>query len=209
MCVRNAVLSAWTTLEMACCDSLEVSKLPGRDFKEGLKKTFTDAGKPTPDFGSGIWQGVLRIKDDHRNDYAHVGGKIVDLFPKVVVAEDAIRTIREAIHDVYAMMGKQSPSWVDTDQSSGWPTSGNSRATAHLTLVRGQLDQNASDTLRIVLVTEEGNEKVTDYFPGTTPEEDVYEQVEDLLGRLGVPFSRVRVYRGPDLLYKEDFDMRG
>src|ERR1700680_2618125 len=29
MCIRNAVLSAWTSLEMACCDALGVKKIKG------------------------------------------------------------------------------------------------------------------------------------------------------------------------------------
>jgi len=36
MSVRNAVLSAWTTLEMACCDALGIEKL-GNDFRGCLK----------------------------------------------------------------------------------------------------------------------------------------------------------------------------
>jgi hypothetical protein len=208
MCVRNAVLAAWTTLEMACCDSLSVPELPDRIFKEGLKKALNKAGRPAIDFGSGLWQRVLKLQES-RNDYTHMGGKLINRLPPVSVAEHAIITIREAIHDIYGRMETPSPSWVDADQSGGWPQTGGFSATAHLTLVRGQLDQNAPETFRIALVTEAGVEKVTDFFPGKTPEEDVLEQVEDLLGRLNAAFSGVRVYQGPTLIYEEIIDVRG
>ena len=99
MCVRNGVAAACTTLEMACCDALGVTKLPDRVFKEGLKKALNTAGKPPIDFGSGLWQRVLEIQD-RRNEYAHIGGKLINLFPPVGIAEEAIKTIREATHDI-------------------------------------------------------------------------------------------------------------
>lgn len=36
MCVRNSVLCAWTTLEMACRDALGVPRFKGRDFKRNV-----------------------------------------------------------------------------------------------------------------------------------------------------------------------------
>jgi hypothetical protein len=52
MSVRNALNSAWTTLEMACCDALGLPEI--NRFKEGLKKAIEQAGKTPIDFGSGI-----------------------------------------------------------------------------------------------------------------------------------------------------------
>lgn len=208
MCVRNAVIAACTTLEMACCDSLGLLELPDRVFKEGLKKALNDAGKTPIDFGSGLWQDVLNIQK-FRNNYIHIGGKLMDLYPLPSAAEDAIKIIREAIHDIYRRMGKSSPKWVALDESGGWPQPGGFRMTGHLTVSRVGADPNAPDTYSIVLVTETGEEKPTIYLAGTTPEEDVFEEVEDLLGRLNVPFSAVRVYRGPDLIYEDNFDMGG
>ena len=39
MCVRNAILSAWTALEMACCDALGIQKLE-TDFVRSLNGEF-------------------------------------------------------------------------------------------------------------------------------------------------------------------------
>jgi hypothetical protein len=208
MCVRNAVLAAWTTLEIACCNALGIQK-PGNDFRRSLDEEFDKRGISRLNFGSGLSGKISSKTKDARKIYAHYGVKLSDRFPQVSIAEDAIQTIREAIHDIYGRMGRQSPVWVDFDDSTGWPQTGGFSATAHPTLLRGKVDQNAPGTLRIALVTESGDEKVTDYFPGTTSEEDGFEQVEDLLGRLNVPFSAVRVYRGPNLLNEEKLDMRG
>jgi len=208
MCVRNAVLAAWTTLEMASCDALGIAKL-GNDFRRSLDEEFDKKAIPRLDFGSGVWCKINSKTKEARKKYAHFGVDISDRFPPVSVAEEAIETIREAIHDIYAKVGKQCPIWVDADKSDGWTSTGGFQMTAHATVLRGQPNPDAPDTYRIVLVTENHEKKATDYFPGTTPEEDVYEQVEDLLGRLNVPFIGVRVYRGLALLYKEDFEMRG
>jgi hypothetical protein len=43
MCVRKAILSAWTTLEMACCDALGIKKLE-RDFKDVTDRNETSHG---------------------------------------------------------------------------------------------------------------------------------------------------------------------
>jgi hypothetical protein len=57
MCVRNAILAAWTTLEMACCDALGIEKLE-RDFKESLNDEFDKRNIPRLNFGSGLWQEI-------------------------------------------------------------------------------------------------------------------------------------------------------
>ncbi len=182
---------------------------PGRDFKEGLNKALTDTGKSSIDFGSGIWQSVVTLQKN-RNEYAHKGGKLVDRFPQVPVVEHAIETMRLAIHDIYKRAGKQSPSWVDFDESSGWPqTGGIVMGSAHVSLIGPGVDPAAPETLRIVLVTQSGEEKATEFLAGETPIEDVLEKVEDRIGSLNVPFSGVRVYRGTNLLHEERLDMRG
>lgn len=208
MCVRNAVLAASTTLEMACCEALGVSQLPDRTFKEGLKKALAALGKPAIDFGSGLWQRVLQIRES-RNDYTHVGAAVINLFPAVRVAEEAIGVMREAIHDIYARMDKTSPVWVNFDSSAGWPQIGGITGTAFPSIYQAGTDLTAPETFRIVLVTVEGAEKPTEYLAGTTPQEDLSDKVEDLIGRLNVPFRGVRIYQGPNLIYDEPLDMRG
>jgi hypothetical protein len=105
MCVRNAVISACTALEMSCCDALAIPEI--NRFKEDLNAALRQTGKTAIDFGSGLWQHVLQIRDS-RHEYAHSGVSISDRFPSVSVAEDAIAKIREAIRDIYTKLGKQT-----------------------------------------------------------------------------------------------------
>ena len=57
--------------------------------------------------------------------------------------------MRLAIHDIYKRAGKQSPSWVDFDESSGWPqTGGIVMGSAHVSLIGPGVDPAAPETLR-------------------------------------------------------------
>ena len=84
-------------MEMACCDALGLPEI--NRFKNDLKRAIEQAGKTPIDFGSGLWQTILNIKD-RRDEYTHIGGRVLDRFPPVSVAEEAIGKIREAIHDI-------------------------------------------------------------------------------------------------------------
>jgi hypothetical protein len=72
MCVRNAVLSAWTTLEMACCDALGIQELKS-DFKRSLEGEFAAKRLPPLDFGSGLWQNINSQIKGYRNTFTHAG----------------------------------------------------------------------------------------------------------------------------------------
>jgi hypothetical protein len=206
MCVRNAVISACTALEMGCCDALAIPEI--NRFKEDVNAALRQARKTAIDFGSGLWQRILKIRDS-RHEYAHSGVSISDRFPSVSVAEDAIAKIREAIRDIYIRAGKQIPAWANLDASGGWPQTRGFGMSAHLTVLRGPIDKNNPDVFNISLVTPTGEEKETIWLPAGTPEEDIMDEIEQLIGRLNVPFKEVRVYRGQDLFYKEDVEMPG
>jgi hypothetical protein len=181
MCVRNAVLTAWTTLQMACCDALEIAKI--NRFKDDLKAAIKQAGKTPIDFGSGLWKDILEILQT-RNDYVHRGIIISERFPPVSVAEEAVKTIRNAIKDIYVRTGKNPPRWVDLDTSRGWPQTRGIGIRAHLTVFRGVM--NDPNAVNISLVTPAGQEKETIVLPPNTPEEDILDEVEQLLGNLNV-----------------------
>ena len=83
-------------------------------FKEDVHTAFRQAGKTANDFGSGLWQCILEIRDS-RNEYAHSGVSISDRFPSVSVAEDAIAKSREAIRDIYTKLVIQTTAWVKSN----------------------------------------------------------------------------------------------
>jgi hypothetical protein len=207
MCVRNAVLSAWTTLEMACCDALGIQKLQS-DFRRSLDAEFAGKGLTPLDFGSGLWQKINTLIKGYRTTFAHAGVDIKDRFPPVLVAVEAVETIRQAIHDIYAKTGKSSPPWVDLNQSDGWPQTRGGGMQAHLTVLEGPIDKGAPNVFKISLVTPAGDEKETRWLPENTPMDEIMDRVEQILGGLNVPFKGIRVYRGQDLLVDENFEMR-
>ena len=205
MCVRNAILSAWTTLEMACCDALGIEKLK-KEFKESLHDEFDKRNIPRLDFGSGLWQEINKTVKDHRKQFVHSGVKISDRFPPVLIAEEAISTIRKAMHDIYSGVGKP---WIDHDESEGWQERGPGiRASVHLTLLHAGAGPETSGVVKIVLVSPQGEEKATRYLPPTTSDDEVFWWVEDYLGKLNVPFKAIRVYRGQDLVLDENIVVR-
>ncbi len=208
MCVRNSVLAAWTTLEMACRDALGVQRFKGRDFKRDLNDELGAQGKLLVDFGTGVW-GLLSSKTlQYRTEYAHAGVRLADRFPPVFHAAEAITWVRQAIHDIYGRVGKVPPKWVDHDQSPGWPSSG-SQFGAFGVVSRQGADPTDPGTVRIALVTPEGEEKTTEYLSSATLEEEIFGYVEDVLGKLNAPFAAIRVYRGADLIHDEQLEVRG
>ena len=76
-------------------------------------------------------------------------------------------------------------------------------------VLKGAINKSDPNVFDISLVIRAGEEKETIWLPAGTQEEDVMDEIEQLIGRLNVPFKEVRVYRGQDLLYKEDLEMPG
>lgn len=207
MCVRNAVLSAWTTLEMACCDALGITKLE-RDFKECLHKEFVKRNIPRLDFSSGLWREINIEVKGHRNRFMHSGVSISTRFPPVSIADGAISTIRKAVHEIYAALGKQAPRWIDDDQSVGWQQ----RRSALGIVAQGTMDVGPSaDTpgvIKIVLVTPHGEEKPARFLDPNSSDDDIFWWVENYLGNLNSPIKAIRVYRGQDLISEENIEAR-
>jgi hypothetical protein len=108
MCVRNAILSVWTTLEMACCDALGIEKLE-LDFARSLNSEFDKRQIPRLDFGSGLWQEINDKIKGYRKRFTHEGVTLSDRFPSASLADEAIAKIREAIRDIYAPVGNGPP----------------------------------------------------------------------------------------------------
>ena len=209
MCIRNAVLSAWTTLEIACCDALGIEKLES-DFKRSLDQEFDKKGMPRIDFGSGLWRDINSTVKGHRKLYTHFGVSLSDRFPPVSIAEDTIKNIRDAIRDIYGRAGKTHPKWVDLDHAGGWPERRGTGIglSAHATVLHGGARPDLPGVINIALVTEQGEDKPTRYLPPNTPDDEVFWWVEDYLGKLSVHFKAIRVYRGADLIYEDRFEAR-
>jgi hypothetical protein len=57
-------------------------------------------------------------------------------------------------------------------------------------------------TVRVCLVTPDGEEVTTEYFPAGIPDDQIYASIEDILGKVHSPFAGIRAYRGSHLIHK-------
>ena len=131
--------------------------------------------------------------------------------------EDVVRPLRErlaeeqqaeAINDVYARTGKSAPGWLDDDSSDGWPPPDAIRWGTP-TLTRHGADPADPEVVKIALVKDTGEERVTDYMAPGELDETIFGEIEDMLGRLNKGnFVAVRVYRGTELVHDEAFEHR-
>lgn len=111
--VRWTVITAWTTLEMACEHAIGVPEI-GRRFRKNLDAAVASAGFQPLDWGSGIWQEVLRIHAA-RKDFVHLNVSQAQLFAEIDLAELAIDNIRRAIAAIYTHAGNNPPTWLADD----------------------------------------------------------------------------------------------
>jgi hypothetical protein len=173
MCIRNAVLSAWTSLEMACSDALNVKKLRGvkkESFIEKLSRELAKRGKGSLNLDSGIWHDLNETVRCNRNIFAHSGVESAEKsFPPFSIAEDAIKWIRSGIQEIYNLMGQNCPKLVNIDHIGGWPErrSGLFITASLLVLERGA-NPNSPDVIKLTLVREDGKEDDYRYFPPET-----------------------------------------
>jgi hypothetical protein len=200
MCIRNAVLSAWTSLEMACSDALGVKRLRGEikgSFIERLSRELVRRGKGSLNLDSGVWHDLNETVRCNRNIFAHSGVESAEKsFPPFSIAEDAIKWIRIAIQDIYARTGKDCPRWVNADHVGGWPERGGVRSTLTVGDVGANL--NSPGVIKLILVREDGKEDLYRYFSPDTPDAVLGTWVEDLLGgeKFNLSYAKIRVYHG-------------
>jgi hypothetical protein len=116
--VRWAVTTAWAVLEMCCREALEEEKI-GYRFKEDLNEAISKKGLKEIDWGSGIWQKVLELKETRRK-YTHVNISQDELWPEEEIADKAISIVRDASKNIYQLSNVPIPKWLDDDANNGW-----------------------------------------------------------------------------------------
>ena len=212
MCIRNAVLSAWTSMEMACRDALGVQKIKGKSeesFIEKLSRELEKRGKDGLNLDSGVWYDLNKTVRPMRNIFAHVGVESAEKrFPPFSIAENAIKWIRLAIHDIYSRTGKDSPKWVNSDNEGGWPRR-QGGLSGSLTVLEKGANPNSPAVIKLTLVRDNGKEDDYRYFSSETPEAVLDSWVEDLLrGELmNFSYAKIRVYHGSDFV-EHEFEAR-
>lgn len=204
--VRWTIVSACTALEISCAGYL--GRSVGWRFKDDVNAACDVLSIPRPDWGQGLWQRVLEVRD-WRNDCVHAALPPSRLFAPVAEAEDAISVIRAAVVDMATRTGSPSPTWVndDIDNAEGLTMGASFRSIGHALLSHQGASADDPNTIRICYVYE-GKEWDSEHLP-PDPHFDPQPALEKQIKAMRVPISAVKAYRGPTLLKEIALNMRG
>jgi len=126
-----------------------------------------------------------------------------NLFPSPTLADEAIDTVRAAVEAIYRHVGRPAPAWIHDDDNRGWDDGRRHGAT--LTLIHAGASEENPKAIKIWFVRSD-KEHLSEVLPAGT---DYTPYVEDLIRRVRVPISAVRVYEGAALVHERETTMRG
>jgi hypothetical protein len=154
MCVRKAILSAWTTLEMACCNALGIKKLE-RDFKESLHSDFDKRNIPRLNLSSGLWQEINPTIKGYRKLFVHSGVTISIGFRPFRSLKRRFRRFERQCTISMHELGSSHHAGPTADQSGGWPRRGlGAVMSGRLTISDARAHPDTPGVVKIGLVTE-------------------------------------------------------
>jgi hypothetical protein len=195
------ITTSWAVLEVACQDALNEPNI-SYSFRKNLDKAIINKGFIKIEWGSGIWQRVSNLQNK-RKGYVHRFISENDFFPDAGIADESIDIIRQAVVAIYQHVNRPVPTWVRDDDDRGWDSG--KRSGASLTLIHPGADENDPEVIKLFYVYL-GKEKLTDVLPKGT---DYLPYVEDLIQKIRVPISAIRVYKGISFVYERELNMRG
>jgi hypothetical protein len=199
--VRWTVTTSWTVLEIACQDALNEPKI-SFSFRKYLDAAIKTQGFSSINWGSGIWQQVTKLQKK-RKGYTHRFLSESDLFPQATLADEAIETVRNVVVAIYQHVGRPAPIWIQDNDDRGWDIG--VRASANATLIHAGASEEDPNAIQIYYVRS-GEENLTEVLPAGT---DYLPYVYDLIKRIQVPITSVRVYKGTVLVHETETQMRG
>ena len=199
--VRWTVTTSWTVLEIACQDALNEPNI-SYSFRKNLDAAIEQQGFKKIDWGSGLWQRVGDLQET-RKGYMHRFLSEDNLFPHAAFADKAIGTVRGAVNEIYQHVGRPAPTWIQDDEDRGWDHGG--RGGANLTLIHAGASEDDPRVVKICYVHMD-KEHTSEVLPSGT---DFGPYVEDLMRKVQVPISAVRVYEGATLVHEREIKMRG
>jgi hypothetical protein len=199
--VRWTVATAWTVLEIACQDALNDLEI-SYSFRKNLDTAIDRQGFQRLEWGSGVWQRVTALQKK-RKGYVHRFLSEPNLFPEAKIADEAIDVVRTAVEAIYQHVGRPPPAWIQDADDRGWDTG--RQGGASVTLIHQGAVEDDPRVIKIFYVYL-GSERLSDVFPSGT---DYQPYVNDLIHRVRVPISAVRVYEGDLLVYEKETKMRG
>jgi hypothetical protein len=204
--VRCTLTNAWTVLETACNDALDVTDI-GYSFRKNLDRAVEQKKLPSLDWSQGIWKDVTNLQQ-LRKEFVHQGISDRNRFAEASQADMAIDVCRRAIKAIYAHTGKPAAAvWVDDDFDPGFDIDKglSISISGDCMLIEAGADPNHRDTIRAAYVYKD-KEHISGCYPVGTDHKPL---IDDLVRSIRVPISAVRAYRGNELLEERKLLMRG
>ncbi len=199
--VRWAVTTSWIVLEIACQVALNDPTI-SYSFRANLDAALEKQGFSKLDWGRGLWQQVSKLQDK-RKGYVHRFISESDLFPQATDSGHAINIVRAAVEGIYQHVGSTPPPWIKDDDDRGWDNG--RRGGANVSLIHAGASEDDPKVIKIYYVQKD-HEKLSEVLPSGT---DYAPYVDDLIRRIRVPITAVRVYEGPMLVHEKQTIMRG
>jgi hypothetical protein len=195
--VRCTLLTSWVCLEIACQDALDDESI-SHSFRRNLDAAISIKSLQPLDWGKGVWQKVTHIQELRKN-VAHRFASETELFPDLEIADRAIKTVREAIIDIYQHSNKPNPEWVTDDFDEGWMT-----GVISMHGTGGPLSPYADNKEAIVVsYIYKGHEYIQSYL---SPDADIDQPIENFFRPIGKPITAVHLSRDGEVLVEFVFD---
>lgn len=200
--VRTCVMTAWTSLEVACQDALADNSI-GYSFKKYLDEAVQKAGLPPLDWSRGAWQ-KARVLQELRKAYPHRYLALDNYFPEVRTADEAVETVREVMSAIYLHAKLSPPAWISYNKSHGWQTSTSFNG-AFGNVVYGGASFDDPNTVRIFFVIDDEEHLTTVLPTGTDPSV----QIESLKHSVKIPFNGIKAHDSGKLTHDVAVVVRG
>lgn len=199
--VRWCIITGWTVLEMVFRQVLNDENI-GYRFKEDVDKAINNLGLPSINWGEGIWQRILTLKDIRKN-FIHTKLDQEKLFLDTSVAINYVQGIQSAILEMYNYTQTPIPQWISYDDDKGWDD-GRDPVTHVIVNRQGATKEDPQSI--IVSYVYKGKEHPTEVLPADA---DYLKTVNDLISNIRYPITGVKVYQADKIIYEKAVLMRG
>ncbi|MEK0315649.1 hypothetical protein [Cohnella sp. 56] len=199
--VRWCIITGWTVLEMVFRQVLNDESI-GYRFKEDVDRAIKNLGLPSFNWGEGIWQRILALKDTRKN-FVHTNLEQNKLFLDTSVAIDYVKGIQDGILEIHKYTRTPIPQWILYDDDRGWDDG--SESGIHILIERQGATKEDPQSI-IVSYIYKGKEYPTEVLPANS---DYLKTVTDMITNFRSPITGIKVYQEGKVIFETTLQMRG
>lgn len=174
----------------------------GHRFKEDVNNAVSNLGLSEVDWGKGIWQKILQLKEV-RKKYIHTNPNRDKLFLDCSLSDYYVYGIQQGIIAIYEHAEKPLPKWVYYFDDRGWDYGEGS--IAHGTVIREGANEEDTNSI-IVKYVYKGKEYKSEILP---PNADYLSVVSDIADNIRIPITHIKVYQRCEVIFEKQVIMRG